>query len=118
MINKSIFMNEYQVRGEEKYSYLDSDLDKSGVYQIIINHNERYIYFGETRSFIDRWLWHLKDLDNKNHHNYRLQEYYDNGAKLFFVSLDFLNKKNRKIKELEYINKYPECINLKRSENG
>ena len=70
-----------------------------GVYAIRNTQNSK-MYIGESIDIEKRWKSHQEDLDNGNHHSYKLQEDYDKSKSKefrFFVLEEFIFPFNAKI---------------------
>ena len=64
------------------------------------------MYIGSTTSFELRKFFHLKDLTDKKHCNYKLQRDYNKGVEFTFTIIEVVDKENTKnllIREQYYI---------------
>ena len=61
-----------------------------GIYAIRNTQNGK-MYIGESIDIEQRWKVHQEDLDNGNHHSYKLQM---NGTEINIISFDFSFLKN------------------------
>lgn len=89
-----------------------------GIYTISC---ENYIYIGESINIKARWEQHQQDLQNKNHHNTKLQQLFNQNKELRYDIVECSNPINEYIVyfkllnlklENEYIQKYKNSENI------
>lgn len=90
-----------------------------GVYKISSKTSKK-VYIGSTRNIAKRWWYHIKELTNNKHHNYKLQKDFDDlGITNFrFEVLEAFEKHHNlttedlETVEQEWMDKFSELYNI------